>query len=165
MFTIDGVEWDVPCDITQNPEVKASDISGLMLDGSYFNDVIGTYLSYTVKMAVPFDRVNEFKAIYEIITAPVSGHTMILPYDDGTITINARISGISKIYVRLPNGAIYWKGIQFTATSNAPYKSGIAGEAGSRSFYPPDAGASIGDTYTYTAVGWVPVGDADDTSY
>ena len=44
MLTIDGVVYDVKVDVRRTAEMTASDISGLMMDKSYFNDVLGTYL-------------------------------------------------------------------------------------------------------------------------
>ena len=37
-FSIDGLEWQYPCQITREAKLTASDISGMMLDKSYFND-------------------------------------------------------------------------------------------------------------------------------
>jgi hypothetical protein len=38
MFVLDGMSWDIPCDIERIAEMKASEISGMLLDKSYFND-------------------------------------------------------------------------------------------------------------------------------
>lgn len=122
MFILDGITWDFPCDIERIADMTASDISGLMLDKSYFNDVLGTYLSYTISLAVPFNLRSQYKDLYEAITNPISNHTLVVPYNDSTIEINARIESISDIYVQLANGGNYWKGIRFTAVSNYPTK-------------------------------------------
>ena len=52
-FTIDGTEYQMPCSIQRQAEVKASNLSGDLLDGTYYNDVIGTYMTYTIGIAVP----------------------------------------------------------------------------------------------------------------
>ena len=122
MFTVDGVAWSIPCDIERVSEVTASEISGLMLDGSYFNDVIGTYLKYTVKLAVPMNMRDQYNALYEIISNPVDGHSFVFPYGSGTVTVTGRVSSISDVYVRMAGGGVYWKGIKFDVTSNAPVK-------------------------------------------
>lgn len=170
MFTIDGLTWDVPCSIERTSEMTASDISGLMLDKSYFNDVLGTYMKYSIKIVVPFDMRDEFNAIYEAITSPVDGHTMVLPYNGSTITITARIVSISDVYVRLAGGETYWKGITFEAISNYPSKTMELDEviAAGRTPMPDVAEPSIGDTYTWDGDEWVPAQtytDADNIAY
>ena len=41
MFTIDGVQYNVECSIERTAEIKLSDISGMLMDGHIFNDVLG----------------------------------------------------------------------------------------------------------------------------
>ena len=50
MLTIDGVVYDVKVDVRRTAEMTASDISGLMMDKSYFNDVLGTYICTDVAL-------------------------------------------------------------------------------------------------------------------
>lgn len=170
MFSIDGLTWDIPCDIERTAEISASEISGMMLDKSYFNDVLGTYMKYTIKLAVPMNMKNEYIQIYEAITKPVDGHIFVLPYNGSTIMIAARVESISDVYVRLPGGGVYWKGIRFTAVSNYPSKTMTLNEAitAGRAPLPDIATPQIGDSYTYTEYGWMPAEqyeDADDTAY
>jgi len=157
MFTIDGLTWDIPCKIERTAEMTASEISGLMLDKSYFNDVLGTYMSYTISIAVPINMRDQYAEIYEAITNPLDGHTFVLPYNNDTITITARVTSISDVYVRLPGGGNYWKGISFKVVANHPSKANTLGsvvEAG-RAPVPAVAMPKVGDAYTYTASGWV----------
>jgi hypothetical protein len=170
MFSIDGLTWDIPCDIERTAEISASEISGLMLDKSYFNDVLGTYMKYTIKLAVPMNMKDEYVQIYEAITNPADGHTFILPYNDSTITVTARVESISDVYVRLPNGGVYWKGIRFSIIANHPSKAMTLGQmvVAGRAPLPNVADPQIGDSYTYTSGGWVPsvqYEDADDIAY
>ena len=170
MFTIDCLTWDVPCDITRISEMTASDISGLMLDKSYFNDVLGQYLSYTIKIAVPVNMSDVYAGIYDALTNPVDGHFLRVPYNRDMITITARIANVSDVYVRMANGGVHWKGIQFTAISNYPSKTKTRDEVvvAGRAPLPPVSNPSEGDTYTYTSSGWVPSETyvvADDNYY
>lgn len=123
MITIDGIVWDVPCTIEREAEIKSSDISGLMLDKSYFNDVLGTYLRYSIKLAVPRGRMNNYYLIHAALTAPVNEHQFVLPYNDSTVTLTARVSNVSDVYVRLPNGGVAWRGIKFDVISNYPMQT------------------------------------------
>lgn len=169
MFTVDGIQWPYPCDIERTVEVKPSEISGMLLDRSYFNDVLGTYLQMTVKIAVPLDYTDEYNEIHNILTNPVDGHVFIFPYGAGSLTVTARVDSVKDSYVRLPGGGRYWKGIQFTATSNAPIKQMSLAQmlARGRSPLPELSEVQTGDVYTYTSSGWVKTvyTNADDVYY
>ena len=63
-WSIDGNAWNYPCTIQRVAEVTPSDISGMLLDKQYFNDVLGTWMKYTVTIAVPKDREEDYTTIY-----------------------------------------------------------------------------------------------------
>lgn len=170
MFSIDGQQWPYPCDIARTAEIRSSEVSGLMLDGTYYNDVLGTFMQYTVKLAVPFNHRDTYAAFYEMITAPVEGHTFVFPYNNTSITITGRVENISDVYVRLPNGGVAWKGIQFTVTSNVASKENTLEGLVSRGadIFPAPAAHNEGDSWTWHNDRWVlsaSYDDADATRY
>lgn len=170
MFSIDGITWGIPCSIEREAAITASDISGPMMDRSYFNDVLGTYMSYTIRIAVPLNMMDEYAQIYEALTNPVDGHLFVLPYNNSTIEITARVESVSDVYVRLAGGQTYWKGIEFTCVANYPTKAMTLGEmvVAGRAPFPDISTPEIGDSYTYTNSGWVPsptYEDADSIYY
>lgn len=169
MFSIDGLTWDVPCTVERTANITPSEISGMLLDKSYFNDVLGTYMEYTVQVAVPFGREDDWNTIYEALTAPVDGHTCVFPYNGSTINITGRVESVQDGWVRMPQSHNYWKAIRFTVISNAPSKTMSLSQviARGRSPLPEIATAQVGDLVECTANGWVPAeyGDADTTSY
>lgn len=157
MFYIDGTKWPWPCDITRAAEVRSSSVSGLMLNGNYYNDVLGTFMTYTVKIAVPLNNRDTYTTFYEKLSDPVDGHTFIFPHNQGTINITGRVSNISDVYVRLPNGATAWKGIQFTVTANHATKALTYDEAIARGQTPmPEISEHTeGETWRWTNGRWV----------
>jgi len=170
MITIDGVLWEIPCKITREAEIRPSEISGLLLDKSYFNDVIGTYMTYTISIAVPLNMRDQYAAIYEILTNPVDGHTFILPYNGSTATITGRVENVQDEYVRLAGGGAYWRGTQFTVIANHPTKYYSLSEALTRGRAPlPEVSVPHdGDTWHYTDGAWVygsGYDDADEIYY
>lgn len=118
MFTVDGIRWPWPCDISRMAEVKSSRISGLMLDRSYFNDVLGTYMAYTVNVAVPVSRQGDYDRLYEALTSPVEGHAFVLPYGQGEIAFVGRVESVSDSWVR---GG--WRGVKFSVYANRPVRA------------------------------------------
>lgn len=169
MFSVDGVMWPWPCAIERISEMKPSEISGMMLDRSYFNDVLGTYLRYTIKLTVPPSARDTYSQVYEILTDPVDAHAFLVPYNQGTLSLVGRVDSISDVYVRLPGGGHYWKGIQFSVTANHPSKQYTLNQllARGRSPLPELAEVPVGAVYVYTSTGWQPAdyGDADATYY
>lgn len=166
MFIIDGMRWDVPCKIERSAEIRASEISGILLDKSYFNDVIGTYMSYTVSVAVPFGREADYNTIYEYLTNPVDGHAFILPYNSGTIEITGRVASVKDTWYKVGDGN-YWEGCRFTVIANHPTKEMSLGEVLTRGASPLPAAESVqtGASYTYTSEGWETINDADTNGY
>lgn len=157
MFMIDGSAWEYPIDVTRNPDIRASEVSGEMLDGSYYNDVRGTYMNYTVKVVGPLNQRDALYSLYEQISAPVPDHTFTLPYNNDTVIVVGRVEGISDVYVRLSGGAQYWRGLQFNIIANVPTKdvtlSGIV--ARGRQLMPSAADNSEGDTWVWHDGAWV----------
>lgn len=164
MLTIDGIVWPIPCKITRTAEIKPSEISGLMLDKSYFNDVIGTYMSYTVAIAVPMNMRDDYATIYEKLTDPDDGHTFVLPYNGVTVTITGRVESVQDEYVRLPGGGVYWRGTQFTVIANHPTKHYSLGQAliRGRKAMPEVSSPQEGDTWSYTNGAWVKTASYED---
>lgn len=157
MFTLDGFKWDVSCKIKRKAEMTASEISGLLLDKSYFNDVIGTYMTYEVAIEVPVWAAARYAELYELLTAPVGWHTMTLPYNDSEINITGRIQVVSDIYVGVRGGKKRWRETTFTVIANHPSKemglSDVITAGMTPSPEPPST--AVGDLYERTTYGWI----------
>lgn len=181
IWSIDGFEWDFPCTVERTAEMTASDISGLLLDKTYFNDVLATYMKYDIRIEVPFNRIDEYNELYDkFLIAPVSAHEFVLPYVGGSITVVGRIENIKDVYVRTKGGGIHWKGIQFSVIGNHPTKDVIY-TGGSRNEqykdidgtivtfgipdFPAQSDVSVGDVYVYTVDGWSVLPDAEESYY
>jgi len=169
MITIDGFEWDVPCDAERTASMTASDISGLMLDKRYFADVIGTYMTYDVTLAVPPNDIRRYTELYEILTEPVGYHTFDMPYGEGRLVITARVEEVHDSWVMMPNDKNAWRSIDFSIIANHPTKEMGLEESITRGFPPlPDVtDVPVGAVYEATPTGWVTVDyvDADSKRY
>lgn len=168
-FTIDGVDFKGICDISRIATIKASEISGLMLDKTYFNDVLGTYMQYDITIALPLYDKNAYDEIYELLTQPIDGHVFTMDYGQTQIQITGRVESVKDKLVRARGGDGYWDGLQFSAIANHPTKTMTLGEAISIGMTTPPQGvdAAVGDLYEYTQAGWVQryYPDADEVYY
>lgn len=157
MISIDGYEWNVPCDVQRTADITPSDISGLMLDKTYFNDVLGTYFTFDVTMAVPPSMAQDYYALYDTLTDPVDAHVFIMPYNDSSIQITARVEQVTDVLVYTVSQKQYWKGVHFTIIANHPTKTMDINEVLTRGVSPlPEIyQVAAGTTYTATDDGWV----------
>lgn len=157
MIVIDGNVWPVPCDVTRVSEVRPSEISGVLLDKTYFNDVMGTYLRYNVTLAVPTNMSNDYDALYESLTDPVDGHSFVMPYGKETIEVTARVERVEDALVYVSSKKQYWKGVRFQVVSNHPTKAMTLGEVLYRGLSPmPEAiGVPDGALYEMSSGTWV----------
>lgn len=128
MVVIDNIRWDVPCDITRTAEMQASEISGMLLNRNYFNDVIGTYMTYDITMAVPTTKMDEYARLYDVLTDPVASHRFVLPYNAGTIELEARVESVQDVYVYVTRAKQYWRGVSFSVIANHPTKAKTLGD-------------------------------------
>lgn len=123
MITIDDMTWNVPCDVQRTADITPSEISGMLLDKTYLNDVIGTYMTYAITMVVPPKQTYEYSQLYEVLTAPVDGHRFVLPYNEGMVHITGRVGSVSDRLVWTATERQYWKGVSFSVVANHPTKT------------------------------------------
>lgn len=170
MFAIDGVEYNVKCSIEREIEIKESSISGMLLNGQVFRDILGTYYSYEVRLEMPLKNKGRYHTLIEQLSEPVDGHVFTLPYNTDEIQLTGKVDKPRDVWVKLPSGYTYWDGLEFTILPNGPTKSLSLQQVISRGLTPlPDAQSpNVGDTYTFTVNGWESTGempDADSIAY
>ena len=169
IWSIDGLEWTIPCQVERTSEMRASEISGVLLDKSYFNDVIGTYIKYNISIAVPLNMTQEYENLYDLITQPVESHDFVLPYGQTTVTITGRVTDVSDQYVYIDGQKNYWKGFRFSVLSNHPTKEVELNEVLSHGMNPMPStiGVEDGSVFTWDATEgeWQVVQDADEEYY
>lgn len=155
--------------VRRGATMQASDISGMMLDKSYFADVIGTYMTYDIQVAVPVGEEGLYTTLYETITSPIGYHAVTVPYNQGILNITGRIESVSDTFFRTEGTATIWHQISFTIISNYPTKTQTLGQVVSYGMQTepdvndPDEGA----IYMYSSGSWVPLEytDGDEVEY
>lgn len=100
-----------------------SDISGSLLNKTYFSDVEGTWLTYEVRIPVKWGEEAAYDALYEVLTNAVGEHSFIMPYAQGTVSFTGRIKQIKDKPYKGCNGSTYWLADTFQFISNTPYKT------------------------------------------
>lgn len=122
MIKVDGTTYNFPCDISRKARIVSSDVSGMLMDNTEYNDALATYYDYTIKIAVPITDMNIYAAFFEQVTAPVNSHTFTFPYNQGTKDIVAKVESISDRYFREVNGVQVWRSVQLNIHALKPSK-------------------------------------------
>ena len=170
ILSIDGVEYDVKCSVRRTADIRDSEISGELLNGEIFHDVLGTYYDYVISFLYPLYDQNKYAAIYEALTEPVDGHSFVLPYNNSTVTLTAKVDLVDDEQIEMESGFKYWRALSFGLTANAPTKAVTLAGVITRGRAPlPDvASPTEGDSYTWNGNQWVEyeeLPDADNIAY
>ena len=124
---VDGVKYNVVSAVQRTAEITPSDVSGLMYNKNYYNDVIATYLKYTITIVVPKDKEGDYSDLYDVLISPNNNavHSFILPFNQKLIQLNARVETISDDYVGQEgrNGSIVklWRNTKVEVIGIEPY--------------------------------------------
>lgn len=123
MISIDGITWDISCEIKRTVTIEETNISGMMMNKVWFSDVSGSYLSYEVQFVVPYGSETAYDSLFEVITNATGEHAIILPYAQGHVTFTGRIKTTTDRLFNGKGGANYWLSEPVQFISNAPYKT------------------------------------------
>ena len=119
-FNIDGVDYNVlVTDIKRNGKIKASKLSGEVKSGEMFRDIVGTYYGYTFDVATDRLSPTDYDALYEVLTAPVASHTVIMPYGRSTIKLKVYVDSVSDTLVRDADERL-WSGLKVNLIAKKP---------------------------------------------
>ena len=122
MIKVDGTKYNFPCDISRKARIVSSDVSGMLMNNTEYNDALATYYDYTIKIAIPITDMNIYATFFEQVTAPVPSHTFTFPYNQGTKDIVAKVESISDRYFREVNGVQVWRSVQLNIHALKPSK-------------------------------------------
>lgn len=123
MIGIDGIFYDFPCDISRKVRIVSSDVSGMLMDKTEYNDALATYFDYTIKLAIPIDRMGDnggYTTFFEQVSAPADSHTFTLPYNQTSIDIIGKIDSVSDVYYREVNGVQIWRSVSISIHALRP---------------------------------------------
>lgn len=93
-FMVDGTAYQHVnvVSLTRSFSVLDGSNAGRVMDGSVVRDIIGTYYNYTLELTSGYSDLAEYDALYEVLSAPVDSHTIVVPYGQGTLTFDAYVA-------------------------------------------------------------------------
>lgn len=95
--------------------------AGDMLSGDYERDLVGTYYDYDLVITTSDLSVNEYDALYEILSAPVNSHMVEMPYGMTSITFEAMIEGGDDELIPMDDGT-WWGNLNVTIRAKKPQR-------------------------------------------
>lgn len=123
-ISMDNVDYTFAASVKRRSVIVSSDNSGMLMDGTYYNDVIGTYLEYDVSLAVPAGQEDAYVSFYEALNEPVEYHDFVLPYNNDMVLIRGRVKEISDTYMQKnAQGKVTWRKISFTVAESIAHKT------------------------------------------
>ena len=120
IFVIDGETFDVGISKLDRKTRIEKEKIGTTLDGKEHYEVIGTYIDYILTIVCRGNNIKDYDRLYELVSEPTESHTVELPYNQETLTINATIS-ISNTQVQYDfNRFRKWSEMKITFSSIEP---------------------------------------------
>ena len=95
---MDGITYQVRVRVDslgRSFRIPDGENAGDLLSGRYSRDIIGTYYDYEMTVGSNALSETEYDALFEILTAPVESHEVVLPYGAGTLSFRAYIEDTS----------------------------------------------------------------------
>ena len=94
VFTVDGVEYPNVnvISLERTFAVMDGENAGRTMDGAMRRDIIGTYYNYNMELTSDYSDLSEYDKLYEVLSAPVDSHTIVVPYGQGTLALEAYVA-------------------------------------------------------------------------
>lgn len=122
---VDGVHYSVNVDyatLERQFEIIEGDNGGRMISGRTTRDLIGTGYSYTMTFQPDHRYIDDYDALYQVLSAPVESHMITVPYGQGSISFEAMIESGSDTYMGSVAGKKIWNGLSINFKCIEPYR-------------------------------------------
>lgn len=126
IFKVDGVSYNVIVPeggLKRQGRVLDGESAGRMLSGRMIRDIVGTYYNYSMQIDTRNLDVAQYDALYQVLSAPVDYHTVILPYGQSTLTFQAYVSNLDDELVLMQDGRNLWGNFSFTFIAMQPERT------------------------------------------
>lgn len=123
--TLDGVTYPHIhiMSIKRSFQVLDGENAGRVMTGEMVRDIIGTYYNYAVEVDASSAYASEYDDFYDVISAPVDFHTLIVPYAQTTLTFQAYVSQGSDNLERMFDDSNRWGGLSFNFIAARPQRT------------------------------------------
>lgn len=120
---IDGAAFDVGVSsIKRRASVKDGPNAGTSKRGDWIRDVYGTTYDYVLVFDTSAGLTRaDYDTLYDILTAPVEFHTLLVPYGQSTLSFYAGITGADDSVILMDDGTV-WGNLSITFRAKSPQR-------------------------------------------
>lgn len=126
IFKVDGIAYNVLVPdggLKRSAAVLDGDNVGRTKSGRIIRDIIGTYYNYTLQIDTRGLDVEQYDALYGVLTAPEEYHTIVMPYGQATLTFQAYVSNVDDSLVTMEGNRNRWGGLSVTFIAMGPERT------------------------------------------
>ena len=123
VVTIDGTSFDVGVEyIKRQARIEDGPNAGNSKRGDWIRDVYGTFYDYILAFDTSSGLSREdYDTLYDILTAPVEFHTLVVPYGQSTLSFEAGITGAEDNVILMDDGTV-WGNLSITFRAKSPQR-------------------------------------------
>ena len=92
------------------------------MSGEYERDLIGTYYHYTLVLTGLEPGSAGYDAMYEVLTAPVNSHKVVMPYGQSTISFQAYIQNADDALITMTDTENWWGNLSIQFMAKKPQR-------------------------------------------
>lgn len=123
VVTIDDTSFDVGVEyIKRKARIEDGPNAGNSKRGDWIRDVYGTFYDYILAFDTSAGLTRaDYDTLYNVITAPVEFHTLVVPYGQSTLSFEAGITGAEDNVILMDNGTV-WGNLSITFRAKSPQR-------------------------------------------
>ena len=123
VVTIDGTSFDVGVEyIKRQARIEDGPNAGKSKRGDWIRDVYGTFYDYILAFDTSAGLTRaDYDTLYNVITAPVEFHTLVVPYGQSTLSFQAGITGAEDNVILMDDGTV-WGNLSITFRAKSPQR-------------------------------------------
>ena len=123
VVTIDGTSFDVGVEyIKRQARIEDGPNAGNSKRGDWIRDVYGTFYDYILAFDTSAGLTRaDYDTLYNVITAPVEFHTLVVPYGQSTLSFAAGITGAEDNVILMDDGTV-WGNLSITFRAKSPQR-------------------------------------------
>lgn len=96
--------------------------AGRVMTGAMERDIIGTFYNYGVEIDADGASLAEYDTFYDIISAPVDSHVLIVPYAQTTLSFDAYVTNGEDTLEIMGDNFNRWGGLSFNFIAMSPQR-------------------------------------------
>lgn len=126
LFKVDGVSYNVlvpPKGLKRRANILDGEAADRAKSGAMIRDIIGTFYNYTLNLDTKGLDVASYDQLFEVLSAPVDYHMIVMPYGQGTLTFKAYISNVEDCLLDKSTDKSIWGDLTVIFTAMAPART------------------------------------------